>query len=418
VDAAGNAYVTGRTESSNFPGAINPHNFTSLFKSSNGGTAWNKGGALPPGNVQSIAIDPKTPSTIYLAMRAPGQVFKSMDGGGNWRPANAGMPASPSQVTSLAIDPVNTSTLYASFDGQRNVFKSADGGASWNRVANGLPDFPAINIVAVSSATPATIYAGTAGGGVYKSVDGGGSWSAVNTGFQTTPDVQALVVDPANPNTIYLGSTFGFFKSVNGGGSWSESSDLAMTWVTSIAILPSEPATIFAGTKRGVFKSVNSGVNWSLANGAIPLPDSPSTGLTGFTTVASSPGNPATIYAGAARVNGPNGVYKSTDGGGSWSRVSNGLVNAHIIALAIDPQNPATIYAGALNKVQSLEAGAAADAFVTKLNANGSAIVYSRYLGGGDLDAGADIAVDAAGQAYVAGNTRSIDFPTTSSSMR
>jgi hypothetical protein len=57
--------------------------------------------------------------------------------------------------------------------------------------------------------------------------------------------------------------------------------------------------------------------------------------------------------------------------------------------------------------------GGGADAFVTKLNARGSALVYSTYLGGASVDVGNGIAVDTRGRAYVAGETGSADFPTT-----
>src|SRR6185503_9070018 len=53
------------------------------------------------------------------------------------------------------------------------------------------------------------------------------------------------------------------------------------------------------------------------------------------------------------------------------------------------------------------------DAFVTKLNATGAALVYSTFLGGGNYDWGYGIAVDSGGNAYVTGQTSSVDFPTT-----
>src|SRR5205085_10726396 len=64
------------------------------------------------------------------------------------------------------------------------------------------------------------------------------------------------------------------------------------------------------------------------------------------------------------------------------------------------------------NAIQSNKAGTTTNAYVTKLNASGSALIYSTYLGGSGGDAGLGIAVDAAGNAYVAGRTGSTDFPT------
>ena len=58
------------------------------------------------------------------------------------------------------------------------------------------------------------------------------------------------------------------------------------------------------------------------------------------------------------------------------------------------------------------------DAFVTKLDATGSGLVYSTYLGGSDTDVGSGIAVDGAGSAYVTGDTTSTDFPTTAGAVQ
>jgi len=66
-----------------------------------------------------------------------------------------------------------------------------------------------------------------------------------------------------------------------------------------------------------------------------------------------------------------------------------------------------------MNPIQASNAGGSEDAFVAKLNAAGSALVYSTYLGGNDLDQPQGLAIDSAGNAYVAGSTRSSNFPTT-----
>src|SRR6266542_3100797 len=83
------------------------------------------------------------------------------------------------------------------------------------------PDGGIVNALAVDPVTPATVYAGTNGGGVFKSGNGGGSWAAVNAGL-TNLNVSALTIDPATPATVYAGTDGGgVFKSVNGGGSWA-----------------------------------------------------------------------------------------------------------------------------------------------------------------------------------------------------
>jgi len=108
--------------------------------------------------------------------------------------------------------------------------------------------------------------------------------------------------------------------------------------ILALAIDPAIPATLYAGTTRGVFKSTNGGGSWSAIN----------TGLTesNVRALAIDPTPPATIYAGTGDVLDNGGVFKSTNGGDSWSAINTGLTNKTINALGIDPATPATLYAG------------------------------------------------------------------------
>jgi hypothetical protein len=112
--------------------------------------------------------------------------------------------------------------------------------------------------------------------------------------------------------------------------------------ILALAIDPSAPATVYAGTAdgRGVFKSSNGGESWSLINAGLTDPDYPI--VPTVLDLAIDPSAPATLYAGTFL-----GVFKSTNGGESWSFITTGLPDIHFVrALAIDPTNPATIYAG------------------------------------------------------------------------
>ena len=121
------------------------------------------------------------------------------------------------------------------------------------------PEGRIIEALAINPATPATIYAGTYGGGVFKSTNNGGSWDAVNSGL-TNALVLSLAIDPSAPDTLYAGTQQrGVFKSTNGGGSWSAVGLTDTFAVNALAIDPSAPATLYAGTDSGVFKSSNGG---------------------------------------------------------------------------------------------------------------------------------------------------------------
>src|SRR5438105_1230466 len=130
-------------------------------------------------------------------------------------------------------------------------------------------------------------------------------------------------------------------QTAEGGiNSWTSTNGPGGGPIGALAIDPVTPATLYAGTdSNGVFKSTNGGASWSAVN----------TGLTVKTVsnLAIDPQTPATLYA-ATRAAGGFGssgvVFKSTNGGGSLSAVN--TFNAGVSVLAIDPQTPTTLYAG------------------------------------------------------------------------
>src|SRR5262249_5908493 len=103
------------------------------------------------GRVAALAIDPRTPTTLYAGTSVDG-VFKSTDGGSSWVAANTGLTNTP--IGALAIDPLTPTTLYAGTGG--GVFKSTDGGSSWVAATTGLPNTPFINVLAIDPFTPTT----------------------------------------------------------------------------------------------------------------------------------------------------------------------------------------------------------------------------------------------------------------------
>jgi len=199
-----------------------------------------------------------------------------------------------------------------------------------------------IRTLAIDPTAPRTIYAGT-GGGVFKSTDGGVTWSAVSI-IEYATSVVALEIDPTSSQTIYAVTSRKVFKSTDAGGSWSGING-GLTdagYLKTLAIDPISPQTIYAGASYylqhfvgGVFKSTDGGVSWSSAGLA----------NTNVSTLAIDPLSPQTVYAGTngALGVGKAGLYKSTDGGSSWS--STGLTNTDVRTVVIDPISPQTIYA-------------------------------------------------------------------------
>src|SRR5262249_34153994 len=143
--------------------------------------------------------------------------------------------------------------------------------------------------------------------------------------------VSSLAVDPGTPSTVYAGSQSAdgvlVFKSTDAGATWNlSSSGLPSSGIFEISALvidPQTPSTVYAGTiGTGVFKSVNGGASWSAVNNGL-------IGL-GILALVIDPVTPSTLYAGTTPVTSSEplqGMFKSTNGGGSWSAINNGLSN-------------------------------------------------------------------------------------------
>src|SRR5262249_14276540 len=395
LDASGAVYLTGATDSFDFPlmGAFQTtKKGSSVYSTTNGAGDWRESAAgMDVSQVNDIAFDPKTPMTIYAGSERG--LFKSADGGGSW--TRIGGDQLNFFITLIAIDPATPATIYALAGSL--PYKSVDGGATWNRITSAPP----LQTLVIDPATPATLFGASTSGQPYKSVDGGANWTPFNIRVPFGPQfaqIRSFAIDPANSSTVYAGGTGGAYKSMDGGTTWAPLPNgfpLGGSFtVMRLTISRSDPAVLFAQISfGGFFKTTNGGANWSPVNFPFPF----------FTqyAIAIDPTNANARYIGTPG----NGVYKTTDGGATWNAVNNGLSGPNVRAIAIHPNTPSTVYAGT---------GSGADVFVAKLNPAGAALVYSSYLGGSGIDSANGIRVDSSGNACVAGQTQSQNFPAVS----
>ena len=399
VDAAGNAYVTGYTSAADFP----------ILNSLRGGRnnlliTTDSGGNWIPNNVgtqnraiQALAIDKNSPSTIYAGTGFNGGIFKSTDGGATWTALNTGL--TNASCPAIVVDPSSSNIIYAALIAQNfgtasGVYKSVDGGNTWTNIGfNGTQVFS----LAIDPQNPLNLYAGTTFG-FSKSTNGGASWTNANTGMNFG-GASAIAIDPTTPSTLYtIAGGGGVFKSTNSAGNWSQvNNGLTNTTVRALVMDPTAPSTLYAGTAGGgVFKTIDAGASWSAVN------NGPSLTTANMSSLAIVP---AAVFAGTF----DGRILKTTNAGGSWSVVYTTTTNTAIRALAIDAGSPARVVAGVDSTSQTLNSP---DAFVTKLNPSGSALLYSTLLGGLLSDQANGIAIDASGNAYIAGFTSSSDYPT------
>lgn len=400
VDSSGNVYLTGVTASPDFPttdkALQKKYGNNAAFKTIDSGGNWAATGA----GITGDTINALAASGGSIFAGNPSGVFKSTDGGVTWVAKNNGL--SSFDVRALSVE---TGAIYAGTAG--GVFKSIDGGDNWAAANTGLTRLPVLALAIDTRTNPATLFAGINGGGVFKSTNAGASWTAANGPKQTNandicasclPNTEALTGESlatvtaiviGAPNTIFAAiGGGGIFKSTDGGSTWSPAKNgfLPSTTIQALAVDTATTSTIFAGTNAGVFKTTDAGANWQPSSNGLLSNDIRSLAISA-----------SVIYAGTS-----GGIFKSTNGGANWNASRTGLTSQIISVLLIDG---ATVYAGT--------GGGSGDAFLTKLSGDGSQLLYSTFIGGGDRDAGNAIALGSGGSVLLTGSTSSNNFPTT-----
>jgi photosystem II stability/assembly factor-like uncharacterized protein len=213
-----------------------------------------------------------------------------------------------------------------------------DQGQHWSAVSAGQATgvFAAL---AVAPSAPNTLYVGVAapsnvGPAVYRSLTAGATWKPYSTGY-TAATLSALAVDPGTAGTLYVGSQIsGVQKTTDGGGTWTAADNGlgASTWVTALAVSPAAPGTLYVDTLDGFFVSQTHADHWR-------RPGAP---FQGYPPLTPDPRTPTTVYNG-----GPDGEYKSRDGGATWTLILPEASSADGL-LAVAPSAPSTLYAVAL----------------------------------------------------------------------
>lgn len=249
---------------------------------------------------------------------------------GEWRQTQG--PAG-AKVNALCIDPSRPNVLYAATGA--GLYISKDGGDSWRLPADASLFAGEVLAVAVSPREPDRVYASTAEGRILSSADGGAHWQASISGLP--PQVLwSLAVHPQTPTLVYAGSDT-LYRSQDAGAHWiALSSPFAGARISSIVLHETLGQTIYIGTDKGIYKSADGGQSWTEANQGLPAGISVECLLI---TQLSASSSQLILCAGANK-----GVYRSLDGGASWQPAARGLGAAS--ALAYSSAQPFILYGG------------------------------------------------------------------------
>ena len=344
---------------------------------------------LTSGRINSIAISPANPQLVLVGA-STGGIWRSTDGGANFAPVSDAQV--DLAVGSIAFSRSNPAIVYAGMGDVYNgylgtgVLKSTDAGATWTRVNNTTLPSPGSTVkIEVDPTNANRVYLvqylqyngnttnTTFASGVFVSTDGGVNWTRTFAGL-----VRDLAIKPNDPNTLFIGARRvdapsvgvpGLFKSIDGGNTWLQVYASPFGAYTNtvrtdlrIGVTPAAPDTVYIFTgetlspsaaELRVEVSTDAGLTWT-NRGATGV-DSGQFGYNAY--VAVDPSNPNTLYVGT------RDVYKSTDGGQTWSSVTNNYVfnpttntfgyspfgsRAHPDqhAFAFAPNDPNTIYIG------------------------------------------------------------------------
>jgi photosystem II stability/assembly factor-like uncharacterized protein len=281
-------------------------------------------------------------------LKARTMALTSLDAAGEWEqrgPLNVG-----GRVSAVIGDPVDASKFYVGA-ASGGVWKTTDGGATFTPIFDDQGSL-SIGALALDPRDSNILYVGTGeaspgggsitypGDGVWKTTDGGATWQQL--GLDGTVAIGRMVVDPQNPNNVFVaavGNLFsrsadrGVYRSQDGGRTWTKVlfvSDIA--GAVDLAIDPVDPRRVFAttwqrirfpseriygGPGSGVWRSTDGGTTWTRLAGGLPTPESEP----GRIGVAIAPSSPSTVYAIYHRKDSTvDGVYRSLDGGTTWVR--------------------------------------------------------------------------------------------------
>ena len=205
----------------------------------------------------------------------------------------------------------------------------------------------------------AHLYLGTTNGWIYQSHDAGASWTRLaQVGKRDDLVLDSIVVDADNPKHLVVGAWVidypeagldgGMYYSYDAGATWTVQAEMRGQSVLSLAASASDPKLLVAGTLRGVFRSTDGGQRWSRISPA------DSKEIHNVQSVAIDPKDPNTIYAGTWHL-----PWKSVDGGENWSSIKDGIIeDSDVFSIIIDPEKPETVFASACSGIyKSLNGG-------------------------------------------------------------
>ena len=254
------------------------------------------------------------------------------------------------RISDIVIHPDNENVWYVSA-GSGGVWKTENSGTTWKSLFDGQKTY-SIGCLALDPQNPDVVWVGTGenvggrhisyGDGIYRSEDGGQSWK--NMGLRASEHLSKIIIHPTNSNILWVaaqgplwseGGERGVYKSVDGGKTWKHTlGDSAWVGATDLLIDPRNPDLLYAATWQrhrtvagymgggpgtAIYKSTDGGETWQKLTQGLPSSNMGKIGL------AISPQKPDVVYAAIELDRRKGGVYRSNNQGASWTKMSDAI---------------------------------------------------------------------------------------------
>ncbi|MFC0262873.1 glycosyl hydrolase [Fontibacter flavus] len=283
--------------------------------------------------------------------------------------------------------PGNDQVYFAGYTGG-GIWKTENAGISWKNISDGQLATSSVGDIAISESDPNVIYVGMGehairgvmtsyGDGVYKSTDGGKNWK--NVGLEKTRHISDVVIHPQNSDIVYVAAQGaahgasedrGIYKSMDGGQTWKKVLYVdENTGASSLSMDYNNPRILYAATWEhirlpwqvrsggagcAIWKSVDGGETWEKINNGLPKE-------MGKIGISVSRANSDRVYAIVEAEKSVAGVYRSDNGGQSWTHMTNNALltsrSWYYTEVMADPKNPEVVYVMNSPLTKSIDGG-------------------------------------------------------------
>ena len=295
-----------------------------LFISHDSGKTWTKNPAMDGQSIRALAQAASNPRMLVVGTLKG--VFRSEDSGQHWDQISPANSAELHEVESIAIDPKDPKTIYA---GTWHLpWKTTDGGANWRNIKQGLIDDSDVFSIIIDPTAPQTVYT-SACSGIYKSDNGGELYHKIQGIPSTARRTRVLMQDPVDRSMVYAGTTEGLYRTSSAGTNWTRLTGPDVI-INDVYVDPKNPKHVLLATDRsGVLLSNDQATTFSASNQGFSQRQ--------VVALAKDVKDPNRLYAGVVNDKMYGGVFTTADGGRSWQQQSQGLDGRDVFSLAMSP---------------------------------------------------------------------------------